>query len=140
MKRSFKVATVFTGAAACAAAFAPTALAAPAAPGATAKVTPDIVGGDCPTNPFSSNNLLHLYYTPSEQHSLAACFGGKGIYTIGKGKYFSYYCAGQYSGHLWVNGVKKVFTAGTHHFTGSVSKVSISKSPHPYNSSCGNYG
>jgi hypothetical protein len=35
MKKSFRVATVFTGAVACAAAFAPGALAAPATPGAT---------------------------------------------------------------------------------------------------------
>ena len=126
MKRSFRVATVFTGAAACAIALTPAAEAAPMAPGGTAKITPATTGGNC--NPSLSTTSLHLYYTPAEHHSLAACFAGGGTFTIGKGKKFQFYCAGQYSGHLFIGGQARHFTAGVHSLHGaSVSKVSISR-------------
>ena len=122
MKRSFKVATVFTGAAACAVALTPAAEAAPVAPGATAR--PDTIGGNC--NPSLAQVALHLYYTPSESHYLAACFSGEGTYWLGHGKRFAYYCAAQSSGYLYIGGVRRKFTGGTHNLYGqSVSKISI---------------
>lgn len=122
MKRSFRVATVFTGAAALATGLAPMAQAGTVAPGVTAAT----IGGDCNTA-FAATASLHLYYTSSENHSLAACFTGFGTYTIGKGKRFAYYCAGEYKGHLYINGQARAFTSGYHNLYGaSVSKVSIS--------------
>jgi hypothetical protein len=130
MKRSFRVATVFTGATACAVALTPMAEAAPVAAGATARMTPNAVAGNCPTNANSTNALV-LYYTTSEHHTLPACILGKGKVSFGK-KRFRAYCAGQYSGYFWINGAKKGFTAGIHSLYGaSVSAVSITKSPHP---------
>jgi hypothetical protein len=134
MKRSFRVATVFAGAAAVA--LTPTAAyAAPMAP--AAGVTPEITGGDCYTGaPFTSS--LVLYYTNSEKHPVGACFYSKGTYTLGTGKRFQWYCAGEYSGHLWINGTKRAFTEGYHHlYSVSVSKVSISKVDTGQHSACG---
>jgi hypothetical protein len=138
MKRSFRVATVFTGAAA-AAALAPAAAAyaAPVAPGATAGIAPDITGGNCFTGaPFTSSTVL--YYAASENHATGACFASKGTYTLGTGKRFQWYCAGQYSGHLWIDGSKRAFTEGYHRlFNASVSKISISKVDTGQHSGCG---
>lgn len=126
MKRSFRVATIFTGTAA-AAALAPAAHAAPMTVGNTAKVTPNIVGGNCPKSAFTP--AVHLYYTKSENHPLPACFSGLGRYNFGKKIRFSAYCGGDWSGYLYITTSGEKFTPGGHHLFGqSLSAVSISTS------------
>ena len=132
MKRSFRVATVFTGAA-CATALVPTAVAAaaPVAPAPMARITPDIITiRNCPSVP---TNALHLYYTSSEYHYRGACVtGAVGSFIGFSGKKFSEYCAGEYSGNLRINGKSEHFTAGTHHlYKQVVSGVYLSKANHP---------
>jgi hypothetical protein len=98
MKRTFRVATVFTGAAACAVALAPTAEAAPAAPGATTTITPEtITANNCTAGEW---NWLHLYYTAAEHHATPACFGGTGVFNIPGNKRFTRFCAGGNIGDL----------------------------------------
>jgi hypothetical protein len=127
MKRSFRVATVFTGVAACAAVFAPAAEAAPAAPGVMTRIAPDTVTAyDCSV----ANTALHLYYTPSESHSIPACFSGTGYWYVGTGKRFDAYCAGDYSGSLEVDGTWRRFTEGAHKLYGSVEEVYIAGRPY----------
>jgi hypothetical protein len=133
MKRSFRVAAVFTGAAAAVAGFAPVAGAVTIAPGAAPGITPDIHGGNCSSAPNSS---VHLYYESSQHHARPACFNGDGTWPLGKGIRFVSYCAGAFSGYLYIGGTPKKFTAGTHKLYGaSVSKVMISKYSH-YGSRC----
>lgn len=130
MKRSFRAATLFTGAAACAVALGPAAHAAPVAPGATARITPDITGGNC-SPPTVIDSSVHLYYEASQKHPVPACFNGSGTWTLGKGKRFASYCAGAFSGYLYIDGTPRKFTDGIHNLYGaSVSKVRISKYAH----------
>jgi hypothetical protein len=97
MKRSFRVATVFTGAAACAVARVPAAQAAPAA-GATAKITPQgITANDCTAGEW---NWAHMTYTAAERHPVSACFGGTGVFKIPGNKRFTYFCPGDNSGYI----------------------------------------
>jgi hypothetical protein len=133
MKRSFRVATVFTGAAACAA-LAPAAHAASAAPGATARITPDTTAHDCSkgsTTIYSRTNEVHLYYSSKEHHTYPACIFGSGSPIIwGRGKRFGSYCAGAWSGYLYIDGGARRFTAGnTVHqlYNASVSGIMISR-------------
>jgi hypothetical protein len=75
MRRSFKVATVFTGAAALAGGYGPTALAATTQ--ATA-VRPDLTVQDCGANDDGVSTWVHLYY-PADDHP-AVCIGGSTSY------------------------------------------------------------
>jgi hypothetical protein len=133
MKRSFRVATVFTGAAT--AVLAPAAAyAAPAAPGATARITPDTTNHDCSkgsTTIYSRTNQVHLYYSSREHHPYPACIAGTGSPIIwGPGKRFSSYCAGAYSGYLDIDGSARRFTASSTVyplFDASVSGIWISR-------------
>ena len=127
MKRSFRVATVFTGAATCAVALAPTAHAAPAAPGATAMITPKgITANDCTAGEW---NWAHMYYTAAERHSIPACFAGTGVYNIPGNKRFTFFCPGNNSGYIqYKSHGSASFVAGEHSinlFSLIVSKVSI---------------
>jgi hypothetical protein len=128
MKRSFRVATVFTGAAACAVALTPAAEAAPTAPGATARITPAATNHDCTSK---SGQAIHLYYSLKENHTTPACIAGSGSVQWARGKRFASYCGGGYSGYMWIDGgQKRHFTAGVvYHdlYNVSVSKVAISK-------------
>jgi hypothetical protein len=127
MKRSFRVATVFTGAAACAAVITPAAQAAPMALGPTARITPDAVTvGKCSPNVNGNYNTLELVYTASEHHS-PVCFHGSGYWFIGSGVKFAEYCADSKSGFLDVNNMGgEKFTPGTHDLYGQyVEAVSI---------------
>lgn len=137
MKRAFRVATVFTGAAACAAVAAPAAQAAPLAAGATARVAPDIVESTCP--PGGAPKLV-LYYTSGH---LPACFGSGGAVNVGGDPNFAKYCGGPYSGYLWINHARHYFTSGSHNLYGQrVSKVSITGLNAAYgtgNYSCSTY-
>ena len=120
MKRSFRMATVFTGAAACAVTLAPVAKAAPAKPDASAGNCPAGIGGQ----------QVHLYYTAAEKHPRPACVSSFGYIYIGAGKKFSYYCGGAWSGWFWMDGNVGHFTDGGvyHHLYGvSVSAISLSK-------------
>ena len=131
MKKSFRVATIFTGVAGCAAALAPTAQATPMAPGATARVTPDIIAHNCPTSP---TNSTVLFYTQAEHHSVPACFASFGSYYLGTGKRFASYCGGAGSGYMWINQQARRFTAGSsyHNLYGAaVSRILISREPYP---------
>lgn len=129
MKRSFKVATVFTGAVACAVALAPAAGAATTTP----KITPYIEGGTCTANPTHS---LVLAYSPKENHPTPACFAGKGIWHLPNKPRFASYCTVNYSGYLWIGGQKRNFTQGAHNlFNAAVSAVSITQS-HNRNATC----
>jgi hypothetical protein len=115
MKRSFRVATVFTGAAACGAALAPAAHAAAVAPGATAALRPETThAGNCPAG---ETNSVRLYYTSSENHPTPLCAHGVSIASPSTwgttGKRFSSYCGGEYSGYMFLSGVPAHFTAGT---------------------------
>jgi hypothetical protein len=101
MKRSFRVATVFTGAAA-AVALTP-ALNAVAMPGNVAQVpkgqevTPNITVENCNSG---TRQWLHLYYTAAEHHG-PSCFGHPGSYTIPNSRTaFASLCAGNNNGFL----------------------------------------
>jgi hypothetical protein len=123
MKRSFRVATVFTGAAACAVALAPTAHAAPAVPRATAN---GIIANDCTNGEW---NWLHMYYTAAERHSVPACFGGTGVFKIPGNKRFTGFCPGNNSGYIQPKSHGRVSFVGggysIHLFSEIISKVSI---------------
>jgi hypothetical protein len=126
MRKSVRVATVFTGAAACTAALAPTAQAAVVTPGARATTIPDITGGNCHG---SSNSVrVQLVYSANQHHSTNACFSGTGYYIIGGAKRFAYYYGGDWSGILWIDGSPRRFTHGhVYHqlYGASVSAISI---------------
>jgi hypothetical protein len=99
MKRSFRVATVFTGAAACAAAFTPG-----VATAATAKadlITPDIAHKNCPHTPALTKSV-HFYYPPSAKHG-PTCVAGDGKTSLG-GTVYSFICTGNNFGWYDVNG------------------------------------
>jgi hypothetical protein len=131
MKRSFRVATVFTGAAACAAAFAPTANAAQVGPNGTTRITPDAKAGTCEPGLIGASSL-HLYYSPKQDHPDPACvYLSDGYVAIGNGKAkFSSYCGGGYSGYLYIDGSPHRFTKGDHHLYGQdVSGVYIDGNP-----------
>jgi hypothetical protein len=87
MKRSFQVATVFTGAVACATALAPTAEA--------ATVTPDTTAKNCTVGSVAA---VHLYYPASANHPLPACVSGAGYISWPGGKKFAGICGGAWSG------------------------------------------
>jgi hypothetical protein len=109
MKRSFRVATVFTGVATCAVALAPTAEAAPTAPGATTTVKPNITPRHCSAG---LGPWVHLYYSPGERHTTPACFGGVGASPIAHTR-FSSICAGNNYGAVY-------YSDGTHQLFGSI--------------------
>jgi hypothetical protein len=88
MRRSFQAATVFTGVAALAGGFGPTALT------ATAQAT--IANQECLANNGGVSNWVHLYY-PNNDHP-AECFHNKGN-VAAKGT-IAQFCPGNNSGSL----------------------------------------
>jgi hypothetical protein len=108
MKRSFRVATVFTGAVAAATALAPMADA--------ATVTPNALrAGNCSPNADGAD--VHLYYSKNAKHSLAACiFGGPGYFSFPGGKKFAGICGGAWSG-IFYYGVPNTSISGSAYFT-----------------------
>jgi hypothetical protein len=104
--RTMRVAIAFTGAAACTAALTPAATAATTAPTGTAARTgirPDILPGNCATDP----RWVHLRYS---QGSL--CFGYYGISYLSPTP-ISYMCGGNNSGRLYTtSGRSTRFRAG----------------------------
>ncbi len=122
MKRSFKVATVFTGVAALGAIAAPAANAAVVGPGT--KATPNITGKSC--GGFVSNYKgLILAYTAGHA---PACFSGTGTTGVGGDPAFQSYCAGSAVGYLYIGGKARAFTSNVHQLGGQhVSKVDITR-------------
>jgi hypothetical protein len=116
MKRAFRVATIFTGAAACAAVMTPAAQAAVVVPGGgrftpdypTVRVCNDLVSG--------TENKVKLTYTSKDPHA-PECFTGSGPWYVG-GARFSRYCADSKSGLMKLGpagaSVTESFTGGTH--------------------------
>jgi hypothetical protein len=117
------VASVFTGAAAAVAGFAPVAGAATDAPALAG-------AGNCTT---AKTQDLVLYYTASENHPTPACVSGFGYTPIGnRDAHFKSYCGGRYSGYFEINGSRRHFTAGIiyHNLYGAeISQVSLSPVP-----------
>jgi len=125
MKRVFRVATVFTGAAACAGVLTPAAQAAAVAPGATTRVTPAVTVNECSKLYVGSvyENTLELEYTAGHA---PVCFQGSGYWPVGTNAHFRAYCADSKSGSLEIGGVWHPFTWGTHNLYGQVvSAVSV---------------
>jgi hypothetical protein len=95
MKKPFRVATLFTGAAAAAAAFAPTAAAMPATQAATThKLAPDASAKDCGS---ATKGWTYLYYEASEHHG-PICLGGTGKVPLDSHIKIAGYCAGANKG------------------------------------------
>jgi hypothetical protein len=100
MRTAFKVATVFTGAAACAAAFTPAATAATVTTLKTNEVHPDTVKRDCAIGPTTTSMVF--WWEPLSAHG-PVCVGSadnpaKNV-NLG-GQYFSYICTGNNYGWL----------------------------------------
>lgn len=104
MKRTFQVATVFTGAVACAATLAPTADAATVAPDTTAR--------NCT---LGTLNAVHLYYSANAKHPVPACVSGTGYISFPGGKRFAGICGGAWSGTFYY-GVPGTSIAGSSYF------------------------
>jgi hypothetical protein len=127
MKKPFRVATVFTGAAACAAAFAPAAAAMPVAAGAaTHDLAPGITatGNITATDDCGSRTVgwLYLYYTASEHHG-PICLGGTGRAVLDPGTRIAGICVGNTRGSF--NG---------YYLSQHGSPISLNQSIFPYTS------
>jgi hypothetical protein len=109
MKRSLRVATVFTGAVAAAAAtLAPTAE-------AEAAVANTLTAGNCVVSSYGTN--VHLYYSANAKHPRAACVkGGPGYFSFPGGKKFAGICGGAWSG-IFYYGVPGTSISGSAFFT-----------------------
>ncbi len=100
MKRSFRVATVFTGAAA-AVSLTPAvnALAMPGIPSQMPKgqeVTPNITVENCNSG---TRQWIHLYYTAAENHG-PTCLAHPGIHAMPPNTVIQSYCAGNNFGSI----------------------------------------
>ncbi|MGD0556343.1 MAG: hypothetical protein ABSA93_15370 [Streptosporangiaceae bacterium] len=94
MRRSFQVATIFTGVAALAGGFGPAAHAATTGPNA---LHPEIANQECGANNNGVSKWLHLYY-PNNDHP-AECFHGTG--TTSADATIQAFCAGSTSGYIF---------------------------------------
>src|SRR6185437_1152904 len=98
MRKAFKVATVFTGAAACATGFAPAALAATTA--RTQQVEPITSHRNCIIGPETSSTVL---IRPTAAHHGPTCVSGSlnsGVPTPLGDTFFSFFCAGNNAGSI----------------------------------------
>jgi len=103
MRKAFKVATVFTGAAACAAAFAPAAEAATTA--RTQLIEPATSHRNCAGGTTTSTVL----FRPTSADHGPTCVGGANNYdspTYLGGTYFTYFCAGNNYGSIFYTPTK----------------------------------
>jgi hypothetical protein len=124
MRTAFKVATVFTGAVACAAAFTPAAEAATTTTAKTQLIEPEIFKKNCAIGPSTTSVVLTRL--PSAHHG-PTCVGEKGKITLSN-TYFSYFCAGNNYGQYWITGDTKPFNfyAGSEfNISARVAAVSI---------------
>jgi hypothetical protein len=101
MKRSFRVGTVLTGAASCAAAFTPAVALTPAAAAQDTVVREPrpaaITELDCPENQGNYRHYVHLYWAAHSDHG-PTCIGGKGTRAVDHS--FVGFCAGNNSGWM----------------------------------------
>jgi hypothetical protein len=115
MKRAFRVATVFTGAAAFATVMTPAAQAARVVPGH--EFVPDVTARLCSPLTTGSQNLVELAYVKGHGPE---CFTGNGQTAI-EGAPFNRYCADSKSGEMYIRSVGWLpFTEGTHNLYGQV--------------------
>jgi hypothetical protein len=91
MRRSFKLATAFTGVTALAGGFGPAALAAPA------HHSGKIHNAECGANDDGVSNQVHLYY-PNDDHP-AECFASAGQVTVDTT--IASFCAGNNNGSFY---------------------------------------
>jgi hypothetical protein len=108
MRKAFRAATAFTGAAACAAAFTPAAIAATAN---THEIKPDMEKKNCAIGPLTTSVVF--YWAASADHG-PTCVGGGGA---GKSvnlssHYFAAACYGNNNGTFWAS-----HSAYRHNFT-----------------------
>jgi|SRR5215472_1935317 len=102
MKRAFKVATAFTGVAACATVMAPAADAGTAVP---------FTANNCT---LAEANWVHLYYSVNQHHPTPACFGNNGANRLTNNQKFSAICTGNNSGEYYSsNGIIRNFYPGS---------------------------
>ena len=96
MRKSFKVATVFTGAAAAAAAFAPAAGAATTA--RTQPMEPATSHRNCAIGPRTTSTV---FWWPNAAHHGPTCVGGANYRSLGTilDTHYSYYCGGDNYGY-----------------------------------------
>lgn len=135
MKRAFRVATVFTGAAACAAVLTPAAQAAAVAPGTTPRITPDATGGSCALLGIGTESRgLVLHYDGNHGPACVTLNGGSGYVGIGGHPRMTSYCADGAVGSILTSGTWHPFTSGRHLlYNVKVSSVYIHAGPaaHP---------
>jgi hypothetical protein len=99
MKTAFKVATVFTGAAACAAVFTPAAMAATTAK--TQLIEVDTGHHNCAVGPRTTSTV---FWWLSTAHHGPTCVGGEPDYRVGTnlgGTYFASVCPGNNYGTIY---------------------------------------
>lgn len=99
MKRSFKAATAFTGAAVCAVTMAPAAGAVTAVPETAQNCT------------AATATWVHLYYSSKQDHPTPACFGNNGPNYLTNGQKFSEMCTGNNYGIIKVAGEIEAFNS-----------------------------
>lgn len=126
MRRAFRVAAVFAGAAAGAAAFAPAAGAATAVPDRPA----DIVFNNCTTG---ESHFVHLYFPPSKEHG-PQCAGYNGYRYFG-GTEYSRFCAGNNYGWINIVGTYFSFSPG-YRAAGNLPVESLSITGHTGSDTC----
>lgn len=122
MRKAFKVAMVFTGAATCAAAFTP---AAEAAPATTVRIQPDVVLKNCTIGPRTTSMVFTWF---ASQHHGPTCIGSGGKPgTVTVNHSFAHGCTGDNFG--WTSngdGFHSPFTWGESAPSGFIAKVHIS--------------
>jgi len=109
MRKAFKVATAFTGAAACAAVFTPGAMGATATTAKTLQVNPDIA----PKNCTATSTTSMVFWWVSGAHGpncVGGSPGGPGTTTaLNNGKYVSRICTGNNWGWIVHSDIKQHF-------------------------------
>jgi hypothetical protein len=125
MRRSFQVATIFTGAVACAAAVAPVAEAAPAATAKTQVIKPDVVKKNCVVGPNTTSMVFYWYSFQDHGPTCIGSAGAPGTETLNHS--FAGFCTGDnYGWFTNAAGTKTKFAQGQSWTSGYVAEVHIS--------------
>jgi hypothetical protein len=127
MRKAFKVATAFTGAAACAAAFTPAAMAATATTAKTQQINPDVKAKNC-NNTIETTSMVfswsrNLAHGPT---CVGGSPGGPGTITSLSGKTAISICTGNNWGWLYLSNEKRHFGQVQDNLMGVVGQVHIS--------------
>jgi hypothetical protein len=109
MRKAFRVTTVFTGAAVCAATFMPGTEAAAAPTSKARQLEPDTFHMNCPANPTTS---AHFYW-PAKSHHGPTCVGEKYPPATSLNHVFSAFCAGNNYGYYIADGWTVGFSYGS---------------------------